>query len=312
MKVSVLCMAYNHEKYIRDALEGFVGQKTDFDYEVLVHDDASTDGTADIIREYAEKFPEIIKPVYQTENQYSRGRDIYLEILCPMAAGEYIATCEGDDCWIDENKLQLQVDFLDRNPGYSACVHNSYKLEMMTGRKTVMYGDTDYDIQTPDVLKGGSCCFQTASRICRREAFFDRPPFLPGIFDYPFAIHLSILGPIRYLGRIMSVYRVGTESSWTANNRKNMHRNALFHKYVSRMLRQVNEYTDFAYQDQIEDLILYNDYKELYFDEKYSEMRKPQYRALYQKESMASRCKMRMKQHLGPVYHLYRRIKYGS
>lgn len=310
MKVSVFCMAYNHEKYIRSTLEGFVSQKTSFDYEVLVHDDASTDGTADIIREYAEKYPHIIKPIYQTENQYSQRKDIYLQILYPMAGGEYIATCEGDDYWTDENKLQLQVDFLDQHPEYSACVHNSRKLEMMTGRETVMYPQEDRDLRVTDVLNGGSCCFQTASRVCRREAFLNRPPFLPGIFDYPFAIHLAILGPIRYLGRVMSVYRVGTESSWTAGNRKNMHRNALFHQYVSRMLGQVNEYTNFAYTEQIEALILFNDYKALYFDEKYDEMRKPAFRALYRKESMADRCKMRLKQHLRPLYHLYRRIKY--
>lgn len=310
MKVSVLCMAYNHEKYIRSALDGFVSQKTDFDYEVIVHDDASTDGTAGIIREYAEKYPNLIKPIYQTENQYSK-KDIVREIMVPESTGRYIATCEGDDYWIDENKLQLQADFLDRNPEYSACAHNSYKLEMMTNQKTVMYDRADYDIQTPDVLCGGSCCYQTASLMYRREYIEEIPQFLQnGRLDYMFAIHLSLKGPIRFFNRIMSVYRVGTESSWTKNNRRNMHRNALFHKFVSIKLREIDEYTNHAYGEQIEDLILYNDYKELYFDEKYSEMRQPKYRKLYQQESMSDKIKMRLKHHFSGLYHLYRRIKY--
>lgn len=310
MKVSVICMAYNHEKYIANALEGFVSQKTNFDYEVLINDDASTDRTASIIAEYAQRYPEIIKPVYQKKNLYSTDTDIILDILLPLAKGKYLAFCEGDDYWTDENKLQLQVDFLDAHPEYIACVHNTSKLEMMTNKETVMYGTEDYDITTPDVLKGGSCCYHTSSRVCRREALTNLPPFLPYIMDYPMAIHLSLLGPIRFMGRIMSVYRVGTESSWTTSNRRNMHRNAIFHKQVSHMLRQVNEYTNFAYNAQIKDLVLYNDYKELYFDEKYTQMRQPEFRVLYEQESVSARVKMRLKQYFAPLYHLYRRIKY--
>ena len=111
--VSICCITYNHEKYIRDAIEGFLMQKTDFPFEVLIHDDASTDGTADIIREYETKYPDIIKPIYQTENQYSKGIKISATYNYPRAKGKYIALCEGDDYWIDPYKLQKQVDFLE-------------------------------------------------------------------------------------------------------------------------------------------------------------------------------------------------------
>lgn len=315
MKVSVYCMAYNHEKYIRSALEGFVNQKTTFDYEVFVHDDASTDNTASIIREYAERYPQIIKPIYQVENQHSKGINKFRTFILPHATGEYIASCEGDDYWIDETKLQRQVDFLDNHPEYSACVHNCYKLEMKTQERVVMFGQQDYDIQTKDVLVGGSACYQTASLMYRREHAFNRPQFYEnasrnGFGDYPQSIFLTLKGPIRYLGRVMSVYRVGTESSWTMINRKNLHKNALFHKHVSQMLREVNEYTNYTYNDQIKGLVLENDYQELYFDEKYSEMRKPEYRELYAKEPFTAKVKMRLKQHFGFLYKLYRKIKY--
>ena len=120
--VSVLCTAYNHEKYIRSALDGFVNQKTNFRYEVLINDDASTDHTAAIIAEYEAKHPDIIKPVYQTENQYSKGVSITKSILFPQSKGKYTAICEGDDYWCDENKLQKQVDFLESHQEYAACL----------------------------------------------------------------------------------------------------------------------------------------------------------------------------------------------
>ena len=118
--VSICCLAFNHEPYIREALEGFLMQKTDFPIEVLIHDDASTDGTASIIREYEERFPDIIKPIYQTENQYSKGiKNISGIFNFPRAKGKYIAMCEGDDYWTDPYKLQKQIDFLD--PVFSQC-----------------------------------------------------------------------------------------------------------------------------------------------------------------------------------------------
>ena len=104
--VSVICLCYNHENYVKDALEGFVKQKTTFPFEVLIHDDASTDKSAEIIREYEAKYPDIIKPTYQTENQYSQGVKILRTYLLPKVRGKYIAFCEGDDFWTDENKLQ--------------------------------------------------------------------------------------------------------------------------------------------------------------------------------------------------------------
>lgn len=315
MKVSVYCLAYNHEKYIRSALEGFVNQKTNFDYEVIVHDDASTDNTASIIREYAERYPNIIKPIFQTDNQCSQGVRIFDTFIFPRMSGEYIASCEGDDYWIDENKLQIQADFLDSHPKYSACVHNSYKVMMRTQEKAVMYGERDYDIQTPQVLVGGGACYHTSSLMFRKEYATNRPEFYyntskKGFGDYPLSIFLTLCGPIRYFGRIMSVYRIGTESSWTKMNMKNLHRNAVFHRSVSQMLLEVNEYTKYVHNRQIEKLILENNYMELYYDEKYADMRKPEYRELYEKESLQSRIKMRLKQYFKPIYRIYRKIKY--
>lgn len=116
--VSIDCITYNHAPYIRECLEGFLMQKVDFNYEILIHDDASTDGTADIIREYEAKYPDIIKPIYQKENQYSKGIPISITYQFPRAKGKYVALCEGDDYWTDPYKLQKQVGFLEKNSNY--------------------------------------------------------------------------------------------------------------------------------------------------------------------------------------------------
>lgn len=121
--VSVYCLAYNHEKYIRHTLNGFVSQKTNFRYEVFVHDDASTDNTASIIQEYADKYPDIIKPIFQTENQHSQKIPIIATHILPKMSGKYIAACEGDDFWNDENKLQKQYDALEAHPECSISTH---------------------------------------------------------------------------------------------------------------------------------------------------------------------------------------------
>ena len=122
-RLSIVCLAYNAAAYIRQALDGFLMQKTRFPFEVLVHDDASTDGTSDIIREYVEKFPETVRAVLQKENQFSKGVTVSSRFLWPLVRGKYVAVCEGDDYWTDPLKLQRQVDWLDAHPESSVCFH---------------------------------------------------------------------------------------------------------------------------------------------------------------------------------------------
>ena len=119
--VSISCLTYNHAPYIKQTIDGFLMQKTNFDFEILIHDDASNDGTAKIIQEYESKYPNLIKPIYQKENQWSKGRKGSAVFNFPRAKGKYIAMCEGDDYWTDPLKLQKQVDFLEENEDIIAC-----------------------------------------------------------------------------------------------------------------------------------------------------------------------------------------------
>jgi glycosyltransferase involved in cell wall biosynthesis len=118
--VSVVSFTYNHEPYIRDCLEGFLMQKTSFPVEVIIHDDASTDQTADILREYYNKRPDLFHVIIERDNQYSQHKSISSQ-LYELAQGKYIALCEGDDYWIDPNKLQRQFDFMEAHTGFTVC-----------------------------------------------------------------------------------------------------------------------------------------------------------------------------------------------
>jgi glycosyltransferase involved in cell wall biosynthesis len=135
--VSVCCITYNHEKYIRDAIEGFLIQKTNFPIEIIIHDDASTDSTADIVNEYAIKYPGLIVPIYQTENQYSKGIKPWPNFVFPRARGKYIALCDGDDYWTDPYKLQKQVEFLEENDDFSLTVGGFIKLNQGSNEKQI-------------------------------------------------------------------------------------------------------------------------------------------------------------------------------
>ena len=124
--VSISCVTFNHVLFIRECIEGFLSQKTNFKYEVIIYDDASTDGTKEIIEEYVNKYPDIIHPVFQKENQYSKGiRGLRARFTYGKCNGKYIATCDGDDCWTDPYKLQKQVDFMEENDDYVVCGHDA-------------------------------------------------------------------------------------------------------------------------------------------------------------------------------------------
>lgn len=255
--VSVYCLAYNHERYIRDALEGFVNQKTNFKYEVYVHDDASTDKTPEIIKEYAEKYPNIIKPIFQKENQYSQGVNISQDIIYPRMSGKYIATCEGDDYWCDENKLQVQYDFLEAHDEYSACTHNTKLIDCRNGEERLMYSTSDItSINIEDIMDHGTAMFHLSSLMMRKE-YFIRPKefYARGFGDYPLSIYLAMSGKIYYSGKIMSVYRWFTIGSWNSRNTENVKKAAHF-KEVIRMLNSINEYSNGKYYDTISRVIL--------------------------------------------------------
>lgn len=223
--VSVSCITYNHSAYIRDAIESFLMQKTTFPVEILIHDDASTDGTADIIREYEAKYPNIIKPIYQTENQYSRGIRISATFNYPRAKGKYIAICEGDDYWIDPYKLQKQVSFLEENREYGL-VFTDADVFIEKTRRFIKHYDKTYKKKIPEGDVINTLLYKNPYKTCTslfRSIFLkdfynyiDRFSFKMG--DAPLWLCIARKSKVKYLTDTTSVYRVHDRSVSQSDN----------------------------------------------------------------------------------------------
>lgn len=311
--VSVICTAYNQEKYIKDALDGFVMQKTNFKYEVFVHDDASTDNTAQIIKEYAEKYPHIIKPILQTENQYSKGVKIIKTIINPLVNGKYIATCEGDDFWCDENKLQKQVDFLESHPEFSASVHNTIFKNENTGESNVKFGNIDKEITIEDVVIGGNQVYQTSSLMYKKQDTMpDYMEKTTGAGDYPLAIYLTLAGKVMYFKDVMSVYRVEVPGSWTMRVARNTNNLIRHIKERIELLKAADEYYEYKHTQLFKKRIRQFEYRIILLEENYKKMVKEPYLELYKKESITFRFKCFIKRNFSFIVSLKRKFLRGS
>lgn len=234
--VSISCITYNHDPYIRQCLEGILMQECDFEYEILIHDDASTDGTSDIIREYQGKYPEIIKPIIQTQNQWSQGiRGMMPRFNFPRAKGKYIALCEGDDYWTDPFKLQKQVDFLEANPEFSFCFHDTYQLNQKTGEKYLRIGNRSIDeiVDLKSVIIQNN--FPTASLLFKTSSYKPQLNILSKSSkgDYVLVVRLAEKGLGKYLPRVMSVYRLHGGGVWSMKDTSyKLHEDLKFYNYL--------------------------------------------------------------------------------
>ncbi len=317
IKVSVLCTAYQHEAYIRDALESFVTQQTDFPFEVLVSDDASTDGTAAVIREYAEKYPQIVRPFLLEENHYSRGINLYDAVLFPAARGQYLAACEGDDCWTDPTKLQRQADFLDAHPAYSACVHNTVAhLSDASAPDRILFEQSgDRDIPFSQVLRGMSHAFHTSSIMARRE-FIVNPPdfrnvaFSYGFTDYAVGLWLTMNGKVRFLDRPMSLYRIGSNpSAWSSGVGRNYAKLRRFIRGELAMLRALKPHADAEQNRLVDEVILEREYELLYIEGRVDEMVRPPYREIHRRMGFSRRVSTALKRAFPHLHRWYRKRK---
>lgn len=232
IKVSVLCASYNHERYIRQTLEGILNQKTSFDYEVIVADDASTDQTQRIICEYRDKYPEKMRKCILREKNVGIGENYYDALT--KVEGEYLAICDGDDCWIDENKLQEQVDFLDANPDYmiscsdfmnvniddSKCTEERFSVKAYLEECQVK----SEKLSIYDLIK---CRFiASCTMMLRWQLKGNVPDFLKeySVIDFPLNLIHSACGYIHVMDRITAEYHV--------------HGNGISHKEPEQMVKQ--------------------------------------------------------------------------
>lgn len=236
--VTIRCLVYNHEPFVKECLEGFVKQKTNFSFEAIIHDDASTDNSASIISEYANKYPEIIKPIIETENQYSKHDGSLRQIMDNATRGRYIAYCEGDDYWTDPLKLQKQIDFLEQNPEYSICFH---PVKILKKGKLVKDYITRKVPETTDIYELAKGNYlHTLSVVFRRNS-----PEIPSwVSQCPagdYALHMfnATFGKIKKLNDVMGVYRIHHTNTWVNQDIVNMSLNII--AYLEVMMEKFSD-----------------------------------------------------------------------
>ena len=258
--VSIVCITYNHEDFIADAIDSFLMQQTNFKFEIIIHDDASTDRTADIIKKYEKQYPHLIKPIYQMENQYSKGVAIE-PLIFERAKGKYIAVCEGDDYWTDSYKLQKQIDYLEKHPKCSLVFHSAMFINVKrqpTGT-IARIAKKNKIVEMGEILtKANPNFIPTASRVYRKKSMTDLPSWFlnASIGDFPLALLIANHGYFYYIDEIMSVYRTGVKGSWSDRMySKGAIQNAIkINKECIQILEDFNIYTKFKYKQEIENV----------------------------------------------------------
>lgn len=211
--VSVVCITYNQEKTIAQAIDSFLMQETNFPFEIIIHDDASTDTTPSIIKKYAKKYPKLFKVIFEDQNQYSKKTWQFVNDMLIQARGKYIAMCEGDDFWTDSKKLQKQVDFMEGKPDYSVCFHS-----------VRVFFENNEESQYISPIKNKAAPFNienllkdnyinTCSVMYRKQNYND---LINGVMPQDVYLHLyhARFGKIGFIKDVMSAYRRQSEGIW--------------------------------------------------------------------------------------------------
>ena len=259
-EVTVYCTVYNHEKYVRKCLDSLVSQKTAFRYSVIVHDDASTDRSAEIIREFAERYPDVIVPIYQTENQHRQKRNIISNFIEPIVNSKYVAICEGDDYWSSADKLQKQYDAMESHPECGICLHRTLEVT-----ETETYTGLEHPslVYETGLISARQLFATFPTRIYHTSSYFLRasywheyiknPPdykLAATVGDIPILLYFGSHFGIYQINEALSCYRRGAEASWSFS-RFRADESVLinYHSSIIKTFTLFDEATDGAYHD---------------------------------------------------------------
>ena len=309
IKVSVCCITYNQEKYIEQAINSFLSQKTNFDFEIIIHDDASTDGTINILKKYKKKYSDKIILMLEKENQYSKCANSVLVKVLDKAKGKYIALCDGDDFWCDDNKLQKQVDYMDLHKNISLCSHNT-EIINENNEKIDLINSYLEGIVTIENFLSNNSSMHTSSMLFRKKDVLKLPNYYyeATVGDLPLKLHLLSKGNCCHFNNVMSCYRTNAINSWSVAQKNN---DIVKHKNFEMEIQVYNSFnkeTKYVYDDLIKNKILYRSF--CYFKDKndLNEIKKEKYAKYYKKLSLNEKIKLQLK-NSKVIYKFYLKIK---
>ena len=298
--VSICCAAYNQARYIDRAIESFLLQKTSFEFEIIVHDDASSDGTAEAVLRWQARYPARIHAIVQSENQYSRGVSIP-DVMLAKARGKYIATCEGDDYWTSPDKLEKQVRYMEANPDCALCVHASW-LVNPEGKPKGMLKQfrRDCDVDMRDILLFGGRLAATSSYLypaaLRKGGLPAFCALTPGVGDNALQLFLATKGKVHYFSEPLSCYRRGHPGSWTMRTYRSGEAARIPHLKASIALYGAfDAYTGGRWKSAVQNVIVQKEMEVLQAEHAFSALFRPPYREAYRALRLRRRVKILMK-----------------
>ncbi len=295
--VTVCCITYNHVKFVRECLDSIVTQETDFAFDILIHDDASTDGTADVVREYINKYPDLFIPMLEEENQYSRGkRSILIQFMLEKARGDYIAVCEGDDFWCDRHKLQKQFESLQKYKNCNMCTHDVeiiYETGNGLGEKipqrNVPYGEMEGKRLIKYLAYEDTHLFHTSSMFFEKKVIVEELKNMPSFFtataaeDRTLFLYYASKGNIFYMNDCMSKYRIQTKGSWSKQNMESRQHAFRTDKELLQMINDFHAYTKGQFKEEVYAYQTILNFRIFQYERKFKELLDNRYKKLFQK-----------------------------
>lgn len=313
IEISVCCITYNHKDFISEMLEGILNQEFEYDYEIIIHDDASTDGTVDILKKYKEKYPDKIVLLLENENQYKNGKKMFYTDI-QHAKGKYIAVCEGDDYWCDKYKLKKQYEFMEKN---NKCMYLCHAAYMMTygaeKMKELRTYQSNRELGLEEILEKG-LIFPTASLFFRKESFVNIPQFYINapIEDEPIKLLCLSQGKGFYMNEPMCVYRKNYPGSWNATVKGQKEKRLLHHNAKKIMYDQFNLYTNNKYSDSVSKAILLEDFNIVLTNQDYAKLREEKYKEILHQLSFSNKIRLFIASYIPKTYnyliYLYKKL----
>lgn len=315
---TISCVTFNHATYIRQALDSFLMQKTDFDYEILVHDDASTDGTGDILREYEKKYPGKVRPLIQTENQYSQGIDnISGAFNFPRARGKYIFMCDGDDYFVSPYKLQKQVDYMEAHPDCTLCIHSArIHLEGKALTESRMRPYRGNRVLTAEEIVDKTSGYAMSSMAFPSGLVKELPDYYVDcpVGDTPLQLMAAAKGYGYYMDEPMSAYRVGVAGSWTSDGKKGDYagKQRAYYERMKLVYREFDAATEGRFAEAAKSALKRTYYHTMVNTRQFREILNPKYRKYYRELTVRTRLFIQLEYRAPGLYQGLRKVFLGK
>ena len=308
-KITVVVMTYNHKDYIGAALDSILFQEIDVDFNILIHDDCSSDGTTDILKDYQKKHPDKIDIIFQSKRQFALlgYNEMIYRYIVPKLKSDYVAICDGDDYWADSKKLQKQFDFMESNRDYSMCFHSAYQLKPNGDMSSKWYIKPEGDLVMSDIINDRSgICAATSSIFIRTTVYSNFPSWRISfpVEDVPLCIDAALHGKIHRFKEIMSVYRQFAVGSWSDQNSKDISRVIEQHHSLIGSMKLFDKEFNYAYHHLVESYINGCEFRIALFQNNYQKVLEKKYKKIFRRLPFKERLSINLQYKHPTLYKL--------